>query len=187
VGSGLRILGIDPGSDTTGFGVISRNQGELCHVTHGVLRLPPSASLALRLETLYRELRELVARHHPDVAVVEQVFVAASPRSALVLGQARGVALAALAGGGVSVHEYAPARIKQALTGSGRASKLQIRTLVQRLLALPALPGPDSADALAAAICHARASRLEVLGVATRTRRRRPRAPGLRLAVRPVR
>jgi crossover junction endodeoxyribonuclease RuvC len=187
VASGLRILGVDPGSCATGFGVITRAQGELRHLTHGVLRIPPAASLALRLELLYRELREVVARYQPDVAVVEQVFVAASPRSALVLGQARGAALAALGGAGVSVHEYAPARIKQALCGSGRASKLQIRTLVQRLLSLPALPGPDSADALAAAICHARAGRLEALGVAPRARRRRPRVPALRLAVRPTR
>ncbi len=183
---GLRILGIDPGSGATGFGLVARVQGELCHVAHGVLRTPASASLPLRLAHLHRAVQEVVACHHPDVAVVEEVFVAASARSALVLGQARGAVLAALAGAGVTVQEYAPARIKQALTGSGRAGKQQIRALVQRLLALSALPGPDSADALAAAICHARSSRLELLGVVPRARRRR-RAPGLRLAVRPAR
>jgi crossover junction endodeoxyribonuclease RuvC len=186
VGSGLRILGIDPGAGATGFGVIARVQGELRHVAHGTLRTPATASLSLRLAHLYRAVQEVVACHHPDLAVVEEVFVAASARSALVLGQARGAVLAALGGAGLPVQEYAPARIKQALCGSGRAGKPQIQALVQRLLALPALPGPDSADALAAAICHARVSRLELLGMAPRARRR-PRARSLRLAVRPVR
>jgi len=120
-------------------------------------------------------MAEVIARHRPDVASVEQVFVASSPRSALVLGQARGAALVALGEAGLTVHEYAPTQIKQAVTGSGRAAKEQIQRMVRTLLSLESRPAADAADALAAAICHAHMGRLAGLGVAPR---RRPRARG---------
>lgn len=166
----LRILGIDPGSHATGYGVIERDGSELRWVAHGVLRPGREKSLAARLAALSGELAAVIEQHLPDVASVEEVFVSASPRSALVLGQARGVALAALGGAAVPVVEYAPSRIKQTVSGSGRAAKAQVQRMVKRLLALQRTPPTDAADALAAAICHAQAGPLE--GIA------RPRARG---------
>jgi len=170
----MRILGIDPGSSVTGYGIVERRDGRLVHVAHGTVRPPGSAPLASRLDHLYRTVAEVIARHAPDSVVVEQVFVAASPRSALVLGQARGAILAAVAAGGLPVNEYAPARIKRSVTGNGRANKRQVKFMVKRLLALDRLPANDAADALAAAITHANAGRLDSLGVAAGTARRRP-------------
>lgn len=162
-GAQLRILGVDPGSRATGYGVIEREGGALRHVAHGVLRPRRDGSPAQRLAALAEGLREVVARHAPDVASVEEVFVAASPRAALVLGQARGAALAALGSAALPLVEYTPARIKQSVSGSGRAPKAQMQRMVRRLLALERLPAADAADALAAAICHAHAGPLEGL------------------------
>ena len=157
----------------TGFGVVERVDGRVVHVAHGTLRHAADASLARRLDRLYRALCDVIEAHGPDVASVEQVFVARSARSALVLGQARGVAWAALGAAGLVVHEYAPARIKQSVSGNGRAAKAQIQRVVRRQLGLGTTPGADAADALAAAICHAQAGRLAALGVrAPRPRRR---------------
>jgi crossover junction endodeoxyribonuclease RuvC len=167
----MRILGIDPGSTATGFGLVDHMGGEVVHVAHGTVRPPRNASLAARLEQLHRVVGDVVVDHQPDVAVVERVFVAASPRAALVLGQARGAVLAALGAAGLDVSEYAPTQIKQTVTGDGRAAKRQVQRMVRRLLTLDSLPGSDAADALAAAICHARAGRLAALGVGRRRRR----------------
>ena len=161
----MRILGIDPGSSATGYGVVERREGRLVHVAHGTLRPPRDLSLASRLDHLHRSIGEVITLHAPDCVAVEGVFVAASPRSALVLGQARGAILAAVAAGGLPVHEYAPTRIKRSVTGNGRATKRQVKFMVQRLLSLDRLPANDAADALAAAISHANAGRLESLGV----------------------
>jgi crossover junction endodeoxyribonuclease RuvC len=161
--SALRVLGIDPGSTVTGFGVVERARGGLVHVEHGTVRPPRGAELAVRLAALHAALGALLARTRPDVAVVERVFVAASPRAALVLGHARGVALAALAGAGVPVRELAPSEVKQAVAGFGGADKRQVQAMVQRLLALDAPPARDAADALAAALCEAQAGRLAAL------------------------
>ena len=131
----MRILGIDPGSSVTGYGVVERGPGRLVHVAHGTLRPPRDVPLAYRLDHLYRTIAEVIALHAPDCVAVEQVFVAASPRSALVLGQARGAILAAVAARGLPVNEYTPARIKRSVTGNGRASKRQVKFMVKRLLA----------------------------------------------------
>lgn len=160
---GLRILGIDPGSNATGFGVVERVGARLVHVEHGTLRSVRGAALADRLAALYAALAEVIARTRPDAAVVERVFVAASPGSALVLGQARGVALAALAAAGLPVHELAPSQVKQAVTGAGGADKRQVQAMVQRLLGLATPPPRDAADALAAALCQAQAGPLLAL------------------------
>jgi len=170
----LRVLGVDPGSQATGYGVIDRVGSELCWVAHGVLRPTRSASLSARLAALMQQLAAVIAQYTPDVASVEDVFVAASPRSALVLGQARGAALAAIGVAAIPLVQYAPARIKQAVAGNGRAAKDQIQRIVKRTLVLASAPAGDAADALAAAICHARAGPLE------RVRRPRPR-PRIRL------
>jgi crossover junction endodeoxyribonuclease RuvC len=159
----MRILGIDPGSSATGFGVVERQSSQLVHVSHGVIRPPSGAALPLRLDHLYRALTEIVERYTPDSSAVEEVFVAVSPRSALVLGHARGAILAALAAAGVPVNEYAPTRIKRSVTGNGRATKQQVKVMVKRLLALDRMPASDAADALAAAISHANAGRLEAV------------------------
>jgi crossover junction endodeoxyribonuclease RuvC len=173
----VRILGIDPGSAATGFGVLQHEDGRLAHVAHGTLRPPRHKSAGVRLLQLLRDVEQVVALHRPDVAVVEQVFVSASPRSALILGQARGVVLAGLSAGGMALHEYDPRQIKQAVTGYGAAPKDQIRRMVRRLLDLERIPASDPADALAAAICHAHHSRLRAVGVRPRRRSRARRAP----------
>ena len=174
------VLGIDPGSTATGFGVIERRGSKIVHVAHGTLR-PKGTSLAARLAQLHALISEVVEGHAPDVASVEQVFVSTSPRSALVLGQARGVALAALAALGVGVEEYAASSIKQSVTGSGRAPKRQVQQMVGRLLALERKPATDAADALAAAICHAHAGRLVGIGAARARGSRAARAGALRV------
>ena len=160
----MRILGIDPGSSVTGYGVVARVGGELEHVASGTVRPPRNASLPVRLHFVYTALEEVIRHHRPDVAVVEQVFVATSPRAALVLGQARGVALAALAAGEVGVSEYAATSIKQAVTGYGSADKQQMQEMDRLLLGLEKRPKPDdAADALAVAICHLHSSRYQSL------------------------
>jgi crossover junction endodeoxyribonuclease RuvC len=169
----MRILGIDPGSVVTGFGVVDSEAGRLIHVAHGTLRPSPHASPAHRLHYLHQAISEVVRDHAPDTAVVEQVFVSASARSALVLGQARGVALAAVSSAGRPVIEYSASRIKLAVTGNGRADKAQVQNMVRRLLELDRPPARDAADALAAAICHANAGRLGALTQTTRLPARR--------------
>ncbi len=179
----MRILGIDPGSNATGYGVVERDGKLLRHVAHGTLR-PRGTTPELRLHQLYELIRDVARHHKPDAAAVERVFVAQSPRSALVLGQARGAALAALGSLALGVSEYAPAEIKQAVTGSGRADKQQVAVMVRRLLGLARVPDSDAADALAAAIGHAQAGPLRALGAAPRRPRRRARSGLARLRVR---
>jgi crossover junction endodeoxyribonuclease RuvC len=167
----VRILGIDPGSLATGFGVIEASEGRLRHVVHGTLRLSRSASLGERLAALHADLVDVIETQRPDVAAVERVFVAASARAALVLGHARGVALAAVSSARVPVSEYSASEVKQAAVGNGRAEKRQVQAMVRVLLGLEHVPGPDAADALAVAICHAHSGRLG--GLASRGRRSR--------------
>lgn len=169
----MRILGIDPSSVATGFGLIDRADGALRHVAHGVLRPPRAAPLPERLAFLQRGLAEVIVTHRPDLGVVERVFVARSPRSALVLGQARGIALAALGLAGLPVHEVAPRQVKQAVVGEGGAEKRQVQLMVSRLLGLERAPATDAADALAAAICQAHAGRWAALGPLSRRGRGR--------------
>jgi len=151
----LRILGIDPGSLVTGYGVVERRGAAVHHVAHGTLRPPRTAALAARLAAIQQGIREVIAAHRPDSAVVEQVFVASNARTALVLGQARGVALAALSAAGLRVDELSPQEVKRAVVGTGGARKAQVQRMVQRLLALERVPAEDAADALAAALCRA--------------------------------
>jgi crossover junction endodeoxyribonuclease RuvC len=166
----MRILGIDPGSQVTGYGVVERAGGRIRHVAHGTLALPRGAPLAQRLAALHRALGQVIADHAPDGAVVEQIFVAASARSALVLGEARGVALAAAAAAGLPIFEYGPQAIKLAVAGSGAAAKPEVQRMVCLLLALDLRPASDAADALAAAICHVRGAALPAGARARRAR-----------------
>lgn len=167
----MKVLGIDPGARVTGYGVVEGQSARLRHVAHGALR-PRAAALAARLAEIQRGLAQVIAEHGPDIAVVERVFVGRSARSALVLGQARGAALAAAAAAGVTVEELSATQIKRAVSRSGAADKAQVQRMVTRLLALPAAPPRDAADALAAAICRALAPPL-------------PQAPRRRAALRP--
>jgi len=162
----LRILGIDPGSLVTGYGVVERRGAGLHHVAHGSLRQSRAAPLAMRLAAIHAGIVAVIECHRPTRVVVEKVFVAANPRAALVLGQARGVVLAAAAAAGLQVEELSPQAVKLAVVGTGAAQKLQVQRMVQRLLALELAPAPDAADALAAALCAAQRSPRLTLAVA---------------------
>jgi len=152
------ILGIDPGSRKTGFGVVRVEQGKPHYVSSGVIRLPVSEPLGPRLGVLFASLNEIIDLHTPDELAIEQVFLARSADAALKLGQARGAAMVACVQRGLSVHEYATRQIKQAVVGTGAANKEQVQHMVKTLLSLPAAPKEDAADALAAALCHIHAS-----------------------------
>jgi crossover junction endodeoxyribonuclease RuvC len=170
----MLILGIDPGSTATGYGVVEGTRAGLRHVAHGIVRPKAGDPLASRLAHIHAEVLAVARAHAPELAVVERIFVAANPRSALVLGQARGVALAALAAAQVEVGEFAAREVKQAVVGNGNATKAQVQAMVMRLLALDVKPPTDAADALAIAICQAHSGRLSGLGV-TPSRRRMSR------------
>lgn len=152
----MRVLGIDCGGEYTGYGIVDQEpDGELRHVVCGAIRLNPRVPLATRLNQIFNELRGLISAHHPEVAAIEDVFYAVNAKSALKLGQVRGVAMLAVASCGLEVTEYAPLTIKSAVVGYGRAEKSQVQQMVARLLKLSALPEPqDASDALAIAICH---------------------------------
>ncbi len=152
----MRVLGIDCGGEYTGYGVVEHApDGTLVHIISGAIRLNPRVPLPARLNEIFNQLRQLIATHCPDVAAIEDVFYAVNAKSALKLGQVRGVAMLAVASCGLEVAEYAPLAIKSAVVGYGRADKSQVQQMVTRLLKLPALPEPqDASDALAIAICH---------------------------------
>jgi len=152
----MRVLGVDCGTEYTGYGVVEQNgEGELRALASGAIRLSPREPLPRRLERIFRTLSELIAAHRPELVAIEDVFYAVNVKSALKLGQVRGVAMLAAAAAGLEVCEYAPLAIKSAVVGYGRAEKSQVQQMVTRLLRLPQVPEPpDAADALAIAICH---------------------------------
>ncbi|MEO7055680.1 MAG: crossover junction endodeoxyribonuclease RuvC [Caldimonas sp.] len=156
----MRVLGIDPGLRTTGFGVVEREGARLHYVASGTIRTSAVAigDLPGRLKIIFEGVREIAMRYAPTCASVEIVFVNVNPQSTLLLGQARGAALSALVAHELSVAEYTALQMKRAVVGHGLAKKEQVQQMVMRLLALPSLPGPDAADALGLAICHAHAS-----------------------------
>ena len=153
--------------------------GRLSHVAHGVIRVGRNVCLAERLAQIHFRLLEVARDYAPDIAVVEKVFLASNPRSALVLGQARGVALAALAARGLEVRELAAREVKKAVAGTGAANKGQIQSMVVQLLKLDEAPPTDAADALAVALCQAHAGRLTGMGVQSRRRSLRKLASSL--------
>ena len=152
-----RILGIDPGLRVTGFGILEARGDKLCYVMSGCIRATGS-SLPIRLGIIVRDLAHVIAEERPTEVAVEKVFVNINPNSTLLLGQARGAAIAAAVMAGLPVTEYTAGQVKHAVVGAGRALKPQVQEMVRRLLALPGVPATDAADALAAAICHAHAS-----------------------------
>jgi crossover junction endodeoxyribonuclease RuvC len=152
----VRVLGIDCGNEFTGYGVVDQNaDSSLTCVTYGAVALSRNQLLAQRLASIFNQLNSILEHHRPDAVAIEDVFYAVNAKSALKLGQVRGVALLAAALHGCPIAEYAPLSIKSAVVGYGRAEKQQVQQMVTRLLSLNALPEPfDAADALAIAICH---------------------------------
>ena len=159
-----RILGIDPGSRTTGYGVIDKDGSRLGFVTCGTIRTSSDMDLSDRLLEIFEGLMLVIEKHQPDVAAVEDVFVAHNPRSALKLGHARGVAVLAAKKSGIKVHDYPPRMVKQAVAGYGHAEKEQVQNMVCALLELSSSPSSDASDALAVAICHANQMVVEIAG-----------------------
>lgn len=157
----LTALGIDPGIATTGYGVVHLAQdGGLKAVTFGVIVTPPTAPAHQRLLMLYRDLKELLSLHRPDTCAVEKLFFQRNVSTAIAVGQARGVALLAIAQAGLDVAEYTPNEVKQAVAGYGSADKRQVQEMVRTFLLLPEIPKPDdAADALAIAITHLHTTR----------------------------
>ncbi|WP_339897031.1 crossover junction endodeoxyribonuclease RuvC [uncultured Gilvimarinus sp.] len=147
------IMGVDPGSRKTGFGLINTVGGRSEYITSGVIRVP-DVSLPERLKVIFDSVSELIERYIPEQFAIEHVFMAKNAGSALKLGQARGAAIVAAVNHDVPVHEYEARKVKQAITGTGAADKLQVQHMVKTLLKLPAAPQEDAADALAIALCH---------------------------------
>ena len=148
-----RVLGLDPGSQTTGVGIVEQHGTRLVWVAHEAIRLP-KGDLGERLRVLYKRLVEFILQYHPTVMAIEKVFLAKNPQSALVLGHARGVAMLAAVNNGLDVQELAATEIKKSIVGRGRADKKQVQHMVRVLLSLRENPQEDAADALAAAICQ---------------------------------
>jgi crossover junction endodeoxyribonuclease RuvC len=149
------ILGLDPGLGCTGWGVIAADGNRLSHIANGQIRTDSAAPLPARLVELEAALSDIIVRHRPGAAAVEEVFVNQNPQTTLKLGQARGVALLVAGRLGLAVGEYAPRLVKKAVVGVGGAEKAQVHAMVQRLLPAAQLAGADAADALAVAITHA--------------------------------
>ena len=156
----MRVLGLDPGTATVGYGVVDGDDGRLTAVAHGVITTSPKDEPAHRLQQIYEQLTALIEQYKPDSAAVEQLFFGRNITTAISVGQSRGVLLLALANAGLPIGEYSPPKIKEAVSGYGNADKSQVQFMVQTLLELPELPRPDdAADGLAVAITHYQYSR----------------------------
>jgi crossover junction endodeoxyribonuclease RuvC len=152
----MLVIGIDPGTAITGYGLVSESEdGSLEAVDYGVIQTPANSPMPERLALLYKKLTEILDEHRPDGSAVEMLFFQRNVKTAITVGQGRGVVLLALAQAGVPIAEYTPLEIKQAITGYGKADKRQMQEMVRTLLRLEETPKPDdAADALAVAICH---------------------------------
>ncbi len=160
----MKILGIDPGTITMGYGVIESSDDEISLIDFGALNSPRRSPIGERLSYLYNRLLEIITRYQPDVVAVEQPFMAKNVRSALAIGKAQAIALLAAANSGIPTFEYTPARVKQMVANYGASSKEQIQEMVKLQLGLAEVPQPnDAADALAVAICHLREAHLDSL------------------------
>jgi len=160
----MRVLGIDPGTATTGYAVVEETVGDLHMITLGVITTPAKTPLPTRLQTIHNEIREIVTEYEPEAAAVEELFFSRNARTAMSVGHARGVILLALADSNLPIAEYTPMQIKQAVTGYGNANKHQVQEMVRMLLALPETPKPDdAADAAAVAICYLHRVKLDSL------------------------
>ena len=150
----IRTIGVDPGSRFTGFGIVEGDGYHLKHIHHGTVKLPSSRPLPERLQIIFEQLKDSIGTYGPEFMAIEEVFFAKNVKSALTLGQARGVVILAGISSGLSIHEYSALRIKQSVAGYGRAAKEQVAGMVQRLFRIDSELEPDAADALAVAVCH---------------------------------
>jgi len=157
----MRVMGVDPGTLTSGFGIVAEEDDKLFYVVSGGISPSAKQPFPKRLKKIYEEIEKIIDKYKPRVVVIEDLFVSKNIQSALKLGHARGVAILAAMNAGLPVFEYAPLEVKQAVVGNGKAEKKQVQIMVKTLLDLPKVPHPaDAADALAAAICHIHSSRL---------------------------
>ena len=161
----MLVIGIDPGTATTGYGLVQEGaDGSLQVLDYGVILTPPDMPMPERLLELYRKLSELLLLHRPESGAVEKLFFQRNVRTAISVGQARGVVLLTMAQSGLAVGEYTPLEVKQAVVGYGAADKNQVQQMIRSLLDLPDIPRPDdAADALAVAICHLHSARIQSL------------------------
>jgi len=166
----MRILGIDPGTGITGYGIIDVDGNRIRHVDNGIIKTRSSEVLPLRLKAIYDGLTSILKEYTPEAVAVEQVFMAKNPRAALTLGHARGTAVLSAVNHGLEVHEYSALQVKSAVVGYGHASKQQVQQMIKVLLTLPEVAQEDAADALAVAICHANSRTLR-LAVSSSMRR----------------
>jgi crossover junction endodeoxyribonuclease RuvC len=150
----MKILGIDPGSRITGYGVIAKEGNRLVHIDNGAIITDAHKDFPTRLQRIYRDLTEVIERYRPDAMAVENIFFATNVQSALKLGQARGAAIVAGVNAGLPVFEYTALQVKQAVVGHGRAAKEQVQKMIKALLNLPEVAQEDASDALAVAVCH---------------------------------
>ena len=157
----MLVLGIDPGSSVTGYGLVESIAGQLIYCHDEQLKLPVKADVGAKLALLYDHTADLLAKYKPDQLAVEGIFYGSNVKSMLVLGQARGAVMVAGAKFNLTIHEYPPALVKQAVVGYGKASKEQVQHMVKLLLKVPAIAGEHAADALAVAICHHHQTRLQ--------------------------
>ena len=160
----MRAIGIDPGTAITGWGVVEQDGNDLVMVANGVVRTAAGTPLPNRLQIIYNELTEIITQWQPETSAIEELFFSKNAKTALAVGHGRGAAMLALANADLSITEYKPLEVKQAVTGHGGADKLQIQHMVKLLLSLDDIPKPDdAADALAIAICHLHSARLRLL------------------------
>lgn len=160
----MRIIGLDPGTATTGYGIVDAEDGELTAVTYGTITTPANMQMPYRLQLIQQELQDLLTEYQPDTAGIEEVFFGRNVTTAITVGQARGVLLLTLANAGIPIGEYSPPKIKDAITGYGKADKQQVQLMVRNMLNLEETPRPDdAADGLAIAITHYHYQRFENL------------------------
>jgi crossover junction endodeoxyribonuclease RuvC len=156
----MRILGIDPGTVTTGYGVVEESQDCVTSVDFGEICPPPRSQIGERLSYIYSRLLQIIVAYRPEVVAVEQPFVGKNIKSALAIGRSQAIAILAAAGNGIPVFEYTPAQVKQQVSNFGAGSKEQIQEMVRLQLGLPGIPPSDASDALAVALCHSSHTRL---------------------------
>lgn len=157
----MRVIGIDPGSRVCGYGVLESENGGVTHIASGCIKASPGLPVSKRLSIIYDGLLGVIKGHSPLIMSVESMFFSKNARSAITLGEARGVALLAASMSGIDVCEYSPTKVKLALTGRGRASKSDVRRMITMLLEVPEFESEDASDAVAIALCHIHISRIE--------------------------
>ena len=166
----MRVLGIDPGSRITGYGIIDKEGNRLIHVDNGAIFTDSHRDFPMRLQRIYRGLTEIIEQYRPEAVAVENIFFSTNVQSALKLGQARGAAIVAGVNAGLPVFEYTALQVKQAVVGHGRADKQQVQKMLKVLLNLPEIAQEDASDALATAICHAHSIGMNIIQKGTGVR-----------------